>query len=278
MQPISVIIPFYKDQKLLYTNLLYNKKFLSGCEIIVVNDSPEVSIVKELQKIDRSVIVVTNPKNLGFGPTINAGVKKSSRTFVFLLNMDVVLKDNSFLRALNHFKSNTHLFGVSFAQKEKNGAIVGANEGYFHNGMFHHRAKNSLVICPTLWPEGGSCLISRNLFLSLTGYDADYAPFYWEDVDLGYRAQKKGLVSLFDPTIVVEHHHETIIGSHFTNEQITTIATRNQFLFIWKNIRGARLVKHILLLPYLLVSQRQNRYFIKGFELALSKFLHVSHD
>lgn len=277
MQPISVVIPFYQDKKLLYTNLRKNKEYLSGCEIIVVNDSPEVSITEELSKINASVVVVTNHKNLGFGPAINEGVHKCSRDFIFLLNMDVVLNSSSFLKAVDHFKKDQKLFGVSFAQEESNGKIVGANEGYFKRGMFHHRAKRSTILCPTLWPEGGSCLIARDLFLSLGGYDSDYAPFYWEDVDLGYRASKKGWLSIYDPNIIVRHHHETVIGSHFTNEQITTIATRNQFLFIWKNIRGIQLLQHILWLSFLLLSHRSNRFFIKGFELALLRFLRISN-
>ncbi|PJE58197.1 MAG: glycosyltransferase family 2 protein, partial [Candidatus Portnoybacteria bacterium CG10_big_fil_rev_8_21_14_0_10_36_7] len=46
---------------------------------------------------------------------------------------------------------------------------------------------------------------------SLNGFDELYSPFYWEDIDLSYRAWKTGYTVLFDPQVLVEHHHETTI-------------------------------------------------------------------
>lgn len=276
MLPISVIIPFYQDTQLLLGNLRKNKVYLSECEIIVVNDSPEIDIASQVKQLIPSATVVTNAKNLGFSLTVNAGVQRSTREFVFLLNMDVVLLDRSFTKSLAHFQTDPSLFAVSFAQKENNGMIVGANEGYFAKGMYYHRTKKSDTRCENLWPDGGSCVIRKKFFVELGGYDGIFSPFYWEDVDLGFRAKKMGWHTVFDPSILVEHHHETVIGSHFPKEQIKKIATRNQLLFVWKNIRGIRLLLHGITLPFILVSQRKNRYFMAGFKEALFRLIRKS--
>ena len=272
MQRLSVIIPFYKDLSGILTSLRHNKKFLTGNEIIIINDSPEINTdsVKELMP---NIIILTNSRNMGFGQTVNNGVAKSTAEYVMLLNSDVLLNDRTYENTLTLFSKDQQLFATSFAQKEKNGNIVGANEGYFTNGMFNHRSKLSHKICETLWPEGGSCVIRKQIYVHLHGFDKDYAPFYWEDVDLGYRAKQAGYHCIYNPEIIVEHHHETTIGTYFTRAEIDMIATRNQFLFIWKNIRGWQLLQHIIWLPAILWSQRKNRLFVPAFRQALTIFL-----
>ncbi|MFA6005480.1 MAG: glycosyltransferase [Patescibacteria group bacterium] len=272
MRRLTVIIPFYKDLSGLLNTLKHNKKFLSDFKIIIVNDSPEVSL-DEAEKVSRNITVIVNKKNCGFGQSVNRGVSESKTEFVMLLNSDVLLNDSSFEKAFTLFDNDTLLFAVSFAQKERDGKIVGANEGYFENGLFHHRGIQSEVTCEVLWPEGGSCIVRREMFNRLDGFDKIYSPFYWEDVDLGFRARKAGFHNIYYPAILVEHHHETTISSYFSRQEIGIIANRNQFIFIWKNIRGKNLIEHIVKLPVLLWSQRKNRQFIVGFKQALSRYL-----
>jgi GT2 family glycosyltransferase len=270
---LSVVIPVYKSTKEFVTNLVKNKSFLLPHEIIIVNDDPTASIEKEIKKIIPSAKVIQNTSNLGFGKSVNKGVKNASSEYVMLLNSDVILKDGSFLNALGVFNKNKNTFAVSFAQIEKNGNVVGANSGYFKNGMYHHKGKACSDFCETLWPEGGSCIVSKKKYLELGGFDKDYSPFYWEDVDLGYRAKRLGYKTFFDPRIVVNHNHETTIGKHFTKAAVQKIAYRNQFLFIWKNIRGLDLVKHIIYLPVILFKNRKNKNFINGFLNAINRFI-----
>ena len=42
----------------------------------------------------------------------------------------------------------------------------------------------------------------------LGGFDGLYDPFYWEDIDLSYRAQKSGYKVIFEPKSIVTHEHE----------------------------------------------------------------------
>jgi len=247
---ISVIIPVYKNYQEFFKNLDNNKKFLNDCQVIVVNDYPHEKIADQVKKIIASAIVVDNKKNLGFGQAVNLGVKQAKHLFIFLLNSDVVLKDDSFKKVILHFNSNTNLFAVSFAQEEKNSQITGKNTIYCKKGLFFHRKATDLRFGFNAWAEGGAAIFDRNKFLKLGGFDKLYSPFYWEDIDLSYRAWKMGYQIIFDPTIKVVHHHGTTIKRYFSSFKIKTIAYRNQFIFILKNIDWDLLKQTLIYLPY----------------------------
>ncbi|EKE13699.1 MAG: glycosyl transferase family protein [uncultured bacterium] len=262
--PISIIIPVYKNYDMFFKYLEINEQYFEGCEVIIMNDYPQENINKQVIKIYPKAIVINNKKNLGFASSVNHGVSKSTRNYVFLMNSDVVLKDNSFLNALDYFKRDQKLFAVGFSQIEKDGKIVGVNRGYFKNGLINH---SSLIPSPqslvtNFWAEGGSSMFRKKLFIDLGLLDELYNPFYWEDIDLSYRAWKAGYKTLFDKNIRVDHRHESTIGKYFSKSQITKTAFRNQLIFHWKNLTDKDLLlKHLINIPRFI--------FIPGFFDAL---------
>lgn len=268
---ISVVIPTYRNTDVLIKNLKHNLPYLNGCEIIVVNDYPRESIKKDMNPFVQ-VKLIENMNNKGFSGTVNTGVHEATREYVLLLNDDVKLLNDSCKNALEDFETNEMLFAVSFAQKEVDGSIVGKNMIYWKNGFIQHQAVKPDKKGLNAWAEGGSCLIHKPKFDELHGFDEMYNPFYWEDIDLSYRAMKMGYQILFDPDIRVEHHHETTISSHFQKDRIETIAYRNQLLFIWKNISSWDLlfVHKLHLIKMLLKAIMKNDVnFLEGFIQAL---------
>lgn len=271
--PISVIIPVYKNYAMFYKYLNKNKEYLEGCEVIIMNDYPGENITRPVHRIYDKAVLVNNRKNLGFAGNVNKGVMRAKRNFVFLMNSDVVLKDDSFLKALEHFKRNKKLFAVSFAQAEANGKIIGSNAGYFADGMISHRARPADKLSKNFWAEGGAAVFRKKVFTGLGMLDNLFNPFYWEDIDLSYRAWKAGYQVLYDPQIVVEHHHESTIGKYFDNTVVLKTAFRNQLIFQWKNIADRDLMsKHLMALSRLLISSliRRNQIVLTGFFRALS--------
>lgn len=256
---------------MLVRNLSHNMRFLKDCEIIVVNDDPSESIQKELRQWN-NVILIENRCNMGFGLTVNKGVTKALYQYIMLLNSDVLLQDTSYTKAFSHFETDSSLFAVSFAQKEKDGSIVGKNRIFWKNGFLQHEKANSLTSGHNGWAEGGACIIDRKKFDEIKGFDPLFSPFYWEDIDLSYRAWKRGYSILFDSRIVVEHHHESTIGVYFSKHFIKTIAFRNQLICIWKNITSKSLLySHIpsLFKQILTKSVRGDFSFLSAFLKAL---------
>lgn len=264
--PISIIIPVYKNYELFFQYLQLNKKYFDGCEVIILNDFPLEKIATQVKKIYPEAIVIDNTVNKGFAANVNQGVIKSTRDFVFLMNSDVILNNNLLVEALKHFYKDNKLFAVGFAQIEKDGKIVGANRAYFQNGLINHSGLSSDIyhLSSNFWAEGGSSIFSKKLFIDLGLLDELYNPFYWEDIDISYRAWKTGYKILYDPNIKVEHHHESTIGKYFDRSKIMRIAFRNQLIFHWKNLTDKSLIlKHIANIPRFI--------FIPGFFDALVK-------
>src|SRR3989344_4550374 len=270
---ITVVIPVYKKTEEFIDNLRNNLPYLTDCVVVVVNDDPEKSIKDEISVFDK-IRLIENKKNMGFPGAVKIGVKLVKTPLIMLLNSDVKLLDKSYEKAIKHFEEK-NVFAVSFAQKEKNGRIVGKNKIYFKNGFFQHNFAKDLKFGQNGWAEGGADLIDKQKFESLNGFDEIYSPFYWEDIALSYRSWKAGYTILFDPQVLVEHHHETTIRVFYNSKQVRSIAFRNQLIFIWKNIHDpGKIFSHIIFLKLYLVSSliKGNFEIWKGFLGAISKF------
>lgn len=239
---ISVVIPTYKKVDQLIRNLAHNLRFLTTEEVIVVNDDPQKSIQDDLHEFPE-IRLIENSVNKGFSGAVNTGISFAGASHVMLLNSDVKLKDGNWKLALDHFQGNRNLFAVAFAQEEDNGTIHGKNRIFWKEGMFYHDFASDTSMGRTAWAEAGAAVFDLTKLKKLGLFDEAYSPFYWEDIDLSYRAWKAGFEVLFDPGIVVEHKHESTISSFFQKRDVERTAFRNQFYFIHKNITDPDLKK-----------------------------------
>jgi len=108
---------------------------------------------------------------------------------------------------------------------------------------------------------------------ALGGFDEAYSPFYWEDVDLGYRAWKRGWRTLYEPRSVVYHQHSASI-SRWPRAFTDSIKARNGLFFIWRNIEdGGLLRRHRLWLPLVLARRActGDLAFLRGWREAYSR-------
>ena len=78
------------------------------------------------------------------------------------------------------------------------------------------------------------------------------SPFYWEDVELSYRAWKRGWVIRYEPKSVVYLDATTDPRESTRGLRLERMNTRNRFIFLWKNLHdpGMWLV-HLGALPVL---------------------------
>ncbi len=250
---ISIVIPNFNSEKLLAKNLpkLLDllKKAKLKFEIIVVDDAStdeSVGLIRSplANQGETFLKIIENPKNLGFASTVDAGIRAARGEIVFTLKTDSLPESPEYFRLMlkkvhplkKDEPSEKQVFSVTAALKTiENGKteIRGAGEIYFEKGFFLHRRKNDTS---TDWPDGSASAFRKDLYLKLGGFDKIYDPFYWEDVDLGFRTRKVGYLCFFEPKAVLIHEHESgAISRHYSPEQIKEISLRNQFIFTWKN-------------------------------------------
>ncbi len=251
---ISFVIPNYNGSHLLSRNLpkvIEEVKGYKEADIIVVDDASTDDSLSVLEKCE--VKVLRNEKNLGFSSTVNKGVESSDSDIIILLNSDVYPEKGFINNIIKNF-DDPNVFGVGAMDKSiENGKTVlrGRGVGQWKRGFLVHK-KGEIDRNNTLWVSGGSSAFRKSIWDKLGGLNTIYNPFYWEDIDLSYRALKSGYKLIFDSKSVVYHEHEKgSIKSNYTERQIKTIAYRNQIIFSWINITDFTLViEHLIFLPY----------------------------
>lgn len=264
---LSIVIPNYNGEDLLRKNLpkvfdaisLYKD---GRVEVVIIDDCSTDNSMDvlgillpklKLTFLDIKIKTIKNEKNIGFSSNINKGVKNTSGDILILLNTDVAPKRDFLNPLLRHF-SDQNVFAVGCKDESVEGdkiVLRGRGIGAWKKGFFVH-SRGEVDKTNTLWVNGGSGAFRKRIWEKLGGFDDLYSPFYWEDIDLSYRAVKSGYTILFEPKSIVVHEHEKgAIKSSFSPSKINAIAYRNQFVFVWKNITDLSMqFEHLFWLPY----------------------------
>lgn len=273
---VTVVIPNYNGRHLLQKNLPNITVIKGISEVVVVDDGSNDGSVDFIKKNFPLIKLIEKVFNDGFATAVNLGVKAASGDVVILLNTDVVPKKDFLLYLLPHFK-DPRIFAVGCHDESVEGRkriARGRGIGKFTRGFLIHD-RGEVDRHHTLWVAGGSGAFRKSIWEKLGGMDTLFDPFYWEDVDFSFRAQKAGYNVAFEPKAIVVHRHEEgVIKTHYTKTAITSISNRNQFIFVWKNITDVTLImEHLLWLPYHLVTAiwRLDGAFVKGMLMALLK-------
>lgn len=282
---IDIIIPNYNGAHLISENLPKVLRSLEGYsgKVIIVDDGSKQEDTQALREVVREnnegkkVELVEHPINKGFSSAVNTGVKSSTADYVVLLNSDVIPRKDFLGPLIEEIEKDELIFGIGCMDESIEGEkkiLRGRGQARWSKGMLLH-SRGETDKSDTFWISGGSSIFRRELYMKLKGMDEIYNPFYWEDIDLSYRAQKSGYKISFNNKSIVEHLHEKgAIKKNFKKNKVTTVVYRNQFTFLWKNITDTKLlVSHIIYLPYhaLGALKRGDAEFFKGFFLALSR-------
>jgi GT2 family glycosyltransferase len=282
---ISIIIPNWNGKPLLERNLPFLLDALSpyqgSTEVIVVDNGSTDGSVEFLASSYPDVKVLSFSRNEGFAAACNKGVKASKNEIVYLLNNDVIVSKN-FLEPLWPYFEYADFFAVSSVAYLPNTDVssmtyVPTVHVKFKYGIFWYYYKaiiNTETPIPVFFSSGGHSAYDKKKFLALGSFDYLYHPFYWEDIDISYRAWKRGWRSFYEPKSAVIHNHQTTIGANFKKDFIQNIHWRNRFLFTWKNLDNKILwYQHLFLLPIelALMPLIGRAYFNRGFFMALKK-------
>lgn len=199
-----------------------------------------------------SVLLLRNAQNLRFGMSCNAAISLATQPLVFLLNSDVSPYPNTIEALTKHFQDDS-VFAVGCLEHEvEQGKSVngGKNVLTFSRGMFIHNRAADFSSGETAWASGGSSMFDRQKWLELGGFDPDYYPAYWEDVDVSYRAKKHGWKVLFSADAEVDHNHESTNTTAFGQKKMARMSWRHAQTFVAKNATWKQKLQYVLWQPY----------------------------
>ncbi len=244
---VSVVIPNLNGEKLLEKNLPFLLKAKENSnnniiEIIIVDDGSWDGSVKLLTKKFPQVKLIKHKKNRGFSAGVNTGTRMAKGDLVLLINTDVIPEENFLAPVFKNFE-DPKVFAVSLHEKGFAWAKGNFWGGYIQLSM----GEETEGVHRSFYVSGGSGVFRRSIWMELGGMDEKLlSPFYWEDIDLCYRAEKRGYVNLWEPDSHVVHNHESTI-SKFPKSYVLRVKERNQLLVIWKNIHSSKFIReHVI--------------------------------
>jgi len=218
-------------------------------EVILVDDCSDDDSVDWVRENFPQVRIVVLLERTGFQGAANAGFDAAQGDLVALFSNDMV-PDRDFLTPLiGHFQDPT-TFAVACQLFDPDGSPQsGRTIGSFLTGnlMVVDSAKGYRPLsflgpwpsdraCQTLY-TGGNALYDRKKFKELGGFDSLYHPFYWEDLDLCFRAWSRGFRVLYEPLARVFHNRsQGTIRRFYSKSFAQTARRRNRLLFTWRNL------------------------------------------
>lgn len=284
MTDVAVIIPSFEGAPLLDKFLPPLFAALDRCpgdhQVIVVDNASTDGTVELLTERFPRVTPLRLDENRGFSIAVNEGLALVDRPWTLSLNNDIHVEPD-FLPPLVAATDDDALFSVvpRILLPAYGGAVESVVEAEFRDGFIQFVQPGLDEPGPSqdeprtiFFGVGGCTLYHTERLRTLGGFDADYYPFYWEDIDLGYRAWRHGWTVRYVPDSVVHHRHRGTISRRYEDRQIQLALLKNQLLFHWKNIHDPDMLRrHVegVALRVLADDARADRLFLEALVLAL---------
>jgi GT2 family glycosyltransferase len=240
---LSVVIPCW-EQATITAECLASLLACSAevsLEIIVVNNASKDDFYQRL-RAHPEITVLDMPRNVGFGPGVNAGVKRAQGQYVMVLNNDVQVAPGA-LSAMVEALETMPKVGVvgpkviSFdGRLQEAGALLrsdGSGQFIGFSGDIDDPRFNYPRAVEHLSATG--IIVRRALFEELGGFDDIYAPAYCEDADFSLKVRQAGALLWYQPKAVIAHHLSKSTDSKEAQEALggkLQLVKRNQVKLI----------------------------------------------
>jgi GT2 family glycosyltransferase len=213
---VAIVIPGWNSVDLL-PRCVASVREEGVAELLVVDNGSEDGSVEYLRAA--GIDHITLPRNVGFAAAVNLGASRTTAPAILALNADTVLEPGAVAVLAAALAGDPGLGGVQprLLQLEGQGTgdpeaarLYSAGQALSRDGRAFEigageaqseasrRRREVFGVC------GAACLLRRELFDQLGGYDESYFAFY-EDVDLNLRARIAGWRFAYEPAATVWH-------------------------------------------------------------------------
>lgn len=260
---VSIVIPVYNAigqiEGLLIRLKHFVAKYGASYQVIIADDASTDGTAEELKREFPFIELVKGERNVGFAGNVNRGAKAAHHSFIAVVNSDIELIGNPFKPLISVLRNNQDIFATmplvynrKFGKVENLQRLI-ASRGLAWNTDLPEEAEwspllESLItrastVKDRLKDVGGKLppirsllcgaffVCKRSQFEQLGGFSERFQPFYWEDVDLDYRARRKGLHCAVIPSTAVVHRHSESIDRFRAGRKIQYLRL-NQLRFV----------------------------------------------
>ncbi|MEW9625026.1 glycosyltransferase [Rhodanobacter geophilus] len=222
---VSIVIPVHG--KLAYTLACLRSLARHGAqapfEVIVVDDASPDDSAAILAQIS-GLHLLRNTENLGFVGSCNAGAAVAHGEFLLFLNNDTQVTPGWLDALLRCFaeRSECGIAGSRLVypdgRLQEAGGLVFADGSCWNVGRFESRGAAAFRFRREAdYVSGAALMILRDVFQRVGGFDARFAPGYYEDTDLAFAVRKLGLRAYYEPSSTVIHCEGISAGTDLDN-------------------------------------------------------------
>lgn len=241
-------------------------------ELIVIDNASKdstISDVKEFQKLNSKVILVSNSDNRGVAEGNNQGIKialENECDYIVLLNNDTVFEADLFSNMVNKMESQSMKMAVPkmlYFDEPNKLWCAGGSMKYWqayavsHHGLNEFDSEKWSNIERISYSPTCCMVVSRDVFEKIGLMDPDYF-VYCDDTDFCIRAQRAGIQLWYLPVGKLWHKVSALTGknSPFSIE----MSTRNRIYMIRKFANLFAIPFHYLIVQADFIA----RIFIRG--------------
>jgi GT2 family glycosyltransferase len=245
---ISIVIPTWRGRHLLEAYLpsvinasdFYSSTQDADTEIVVVEDAGGDDTASWLRsRYGDRVRVIEHAQNLGFCTACQTGFENAVFPIVLLLNNDVRLKTDCIAPMVDHF-TDPDVFAVTGKMFNQKGDVFcnGGKVGQFRRGMWSSylnydtlpsaKAEASYLSFAAI---GAFSAYNREKFLKIGGFDPLTAMY--EDIEVSYKAWKRGWLIKYEPRSVAYHDASQTMKKRYRGRSRDRLSRRSRILMHW---------------------------------------------
>lgn len=240
-------------------------------EIIVVDNASRTNEAELLQNKYPHIIAIRSEENLGFSGGNNLGIKQAKGKYIFLINNDTFIEEDTFHYLIEKLESKPEIGAVSpkikFAFPPRNIQYAGYRPltpvtlrndliGFGEEDKGQHEIPLRIPYC-----HGAAMMIKKEV-VEKVGYMPEIYFLYYEELDWCTKMEAAGYELWYEPRCTVFHKESQSTGQQ--SYLRTFYLTRNRLLYAWRNRYGV--IRWIAILYQLIIAAPKNSliFFLKG--------------
>lgn len=190
-----------------------------ACEVIVSDDGSTDETPLRLPAI-AGLRYHRRAHNGGFIAACNDGAAQARGRYVVFLNNDTVPQPGWVDALLQTFDAHPRA-GLAGSQlrypdgrlQEAGGVVFADGSGWNYGRLESPDDPRFAYVRPADYISGAAIALPLALFNALGGFDAHYAPAYYEDTDLAFKVRAAGHQVIYQPASVVVHEEGATAGT-----------------------------------------------------------------
>ncbi len=228
-------------------------------EIFVLDSESEEETQEMVTSKYPEVQFVPLEKNVGYAKLVNAGLKKASGDYLFIMNADIILEPGSLKAMLAHMDSDQKIGILGPQLLNFNGKPQDSCFAFYRPMTIFYRrtflgklsfGKKDLArfvmsdydhqtIKEVDWLQGAALLVRRKAFDEVGTFDERFF-MYFEDVDWCRRFWQKGWKVVYFPEVKMHHYHGrfsrkgAILGEIFNKYAWIHLASAGKYFYKWR--------------------------------------------